>query len=363
MKRALVGTACAAVFFLCFSCSWAVAQPEKGSVNPTRIDLGTVYTGSIIEGSFCQKASGGDPNIPFEIVPPPFVKILKKSQDSAYLSEKSRSLGAADSIEATAIFALDTSKAGKFEGAFQVALGTTKVTIPITATIEPGSPERKRVLITFSPFLAGNAPSPDHFKPWTELAAKQQWDVSLLANDPAKRVFRQIDLTKYDTVFLAGDALSTASAREWKRLNQYVESGGRLVMETSRFWGNSVDLANQFLGDKGLRVRNHESEGDLNKTIVITRENIDASVSPNAVSQLRFMRVTPIEVLNTVDGKVLVKAVGIDEKNVGLVVRARYGKGEVIVTGQPLWWNWIGPQWSKGADNDKMLAWMLTPRK
>lgn len=33
-----------------------------------------------------------------------------------------------------------------------------------------------------------------------------------------------------------------------------------------------------------------------------------------------------------------------------------------IALGQSLWWNWISAEWAKGADNAKLLRWLLVPK-
>ncbi|VTR96519.1 unnamed protein product [Gemmata massiliana] len=54
-------------------------------------------------------------------------------------------------------------------------------------------------------------------------------------------------------------------------------------------------------------------------------------------------------------------AVGFEKAGLGFVATAKVGKGEVTVVGVPLWWLWATGTHGAGADNAKLLRWLLAP--
>lgn len=350
---------------LCFSLAVCLASPvakaksQYEGFNPARLDLGSVYVGSIIEGSFSFRVPGTDPNISFEIGLPKFTRIVKKSQQVVSFGKKTDL--AKTFVEGVATFSILTEMPGDYRGEFFLTLGKSQAKLPISVTVKAQQPGLTRVLVVHSPFQTGNSPDPDFFRPWTDLASKYQLDVSLLVDNQSPFIFRDLDLTKFDTVLVSGEALVGAKKGDWKSANDFVKKGGRLVLETSNFWTGNVENINLFLEEKGMRVRLDETES--RKPLLLAKSHLAPILATNGISSLRFIRVTPIEVTDPSKSHVLVQANSVGEKGDGLIVRTQLGKGEMLVTGQPLWWNWIGPQWAKDSDNAKMLAWMLIAKK
>jgi hypothetical protein len=76
------------------------------------------------------------------------------------------------------------------------------------------------------------------------------------------------------------------------------------------------------------------------------------------VRKLKFLRPSPVAVENFKSGKVLVETHA--DPQVGYVALANHGKGEIIVLGISLWWNWIASPQESGADNVRLLKNLLT---
>jgi hypothetical protein len=341
-----------ALAFVCFSTS-AIAQ-KSGQVQPDSIKFGEVYQGAIVEGSFLVYEAGNDPNIDFEVTAPKFAQVLQKTTRHV----EYRRVG--NFILGVVRFRVDTTKVGETSGDFTVTLGSSKVSVPISATIKPTKGGRSRVLVAESPVNAimgsGNNVT------WTELVRDASLDVNYLSAEPDRPVLRDLDLAKYQCVLLADLGLIFIQPEDVKRLREFAEGGGKVILAANYFRGGSVPKANEILEGSAIRIQDTEGRTGTQR-VTLEESDLSSLLTDAGVKSACFFRASPISVLDPRAGQVLVKAKGVGYESDGFVAVADVGKGQMIAIGQPSWWSWINPKQAAGTDNVGLLRWLLTPPK
>jgi hypothetical protein len=333
------------------------AQPKTGDVQPDRLDIGVVYIGATVEASFMVMEAGNDAKTKLEVAAPKFVKVLDKSVEA-------RDFGPGNNFVCGSIeIAIDTEAAAEFYGEVEVTLGKTKAKLPISATVKARRPGLSRVLIAETPFERYTTKDGAMFKAWTDLVKSSPLDVCYLLTHKDKPVLRDLDLNKFDCVFLPAGALYWATAEDIKKARKYAEGGGRVVVAANAFFVKSVTKANEVLDGYGLAMRDDEARGGVGvKDVILGRDDLDPKLVKSGVTSAHFFRASPAQVTDPKKGQILARAVGVGEAGDGFVALAAVGKGEMIAIGQSLWWNWICEERAKGTDNAKFLRWLLVPR-
>jgi hypothetical protein len=333
----------------------ASTKPKANDVQPDRLPLGTVYTGAIVEGSFLLLETGTDTNIPFSVSAPKFVKV---GRTATYHQE----FGSGnDFICGTVEFAVDTSTSGDLTGEFNVKLGNAAAKIPISVTVKPARQGLPRLLIVETPFECYSTGQGKEFKTWTDLVKDASVDVTYLLVARGKPVLRDLDLGKFNCVLLASTGLTELEPADIKRVREFAEAGGRVVVSANAFFGGTVEKANEVLDGYGIQMRNTEARLGQADDVTLSKVDLDPELVAAGVRSARFFRASPIAVTANKGGRVLVKASGVGEPGDGFVASARAGKGEVVVLGESLWWNWITEKEAKGTDNASLLRYLLIP--
>ena len=318
---------------------------------PHRLSLGTVHVGGTVEAGFLVGASASDPdNVPFKIEPPRFVKVVKASVGRTY---------ALEGVALDVVIALDTSKAGEFDGEIKVTFGAVSAKVPVSIVVKPADPKSLRLLVAGAPFHPYAMYDGNEFRAWTDLVADARWNVDYLMVAKGGPVFRDLDLGKYGTVLLPAHGLFCLTEADIKRVREFVRQGGHLVMTAGKDSG-SVDVANKVLDGSGLKMRDTESTGP-SREVIFDREMIAPELAKEGVGSVRFYRASPIGVSDAGKGRVLVKAAWVGEAGDGFVARAPVGEGHVVVLGSSAWWEWISPAEAKDTDNAKLLRYLLMP--
>jgi hypothetical protein len=217
------------------------------------------------------------------------------------------------------------------------------------------------VLVVETPFDKYSTSDATVFQPWTDLVAKSPLDVSYLLVQKDKPVFRDLDLSKFDCVFVAENGLIHLKESDVKAVRKYAEAGGRVVVAANSFFVGTVKHANAVLADYGIEVQDTETAG-VGKDETIGKDQLHPRLVKDGIESVTFYRASPIRVTDAKRGRVLIPASGVGEPGDAFVASAAAGKGEVIAIGQSLWWNWISESRAKGADNAKLLRWLLVPR-
>jgi len=333
------------------------AQATRGEPQPDSLHIGTVYVGAIAEASLLVFEEGDYPGIPFDVTVPKFVKLRNKSAEIREHGGEQKHF-----VYGSLELAIDTSLPGQFSGDVTVTLGQVAARVPVSVTVQARRPGLRRILIAETPFAKWSTGNGKVFEAWTELVEDSPLDVNYLLVNRVKPVLRDLNLEDFDCVFLAPGALVFATAEDVKRTREYAEKGGRVIVAANAFAIDSVKQANGVLAGYGLEMRNEEGHGPTGSSnVILDNEHVDAQLMQAGLKSLHFFRASPTAVTDQKKARVLVKAVGAGRPGDGFVVSAKAGKGEVIALGQSLWWNWISKQQAQGADNAKLLRWLLAP--
>lgn len=333
----------------------ALAQPKSSDIQPDSLHLGNVYVGATVEASFLLREAGNDPKIKVEVRAPRFVKVRNKSTHVQNYGGPGK-----DFVNAIVEIVLDTKVAGEFKGEVTATLGQTTVKLPVTMTVKERRPGLSPILIAATPFQAYATSDGTHFQAWTDLVNDSTLDVNYLLVQRDKPVLRDLNLRKFVCVLLPPEALCFATAEDIKRVRDYAEKGGWVVVAANHFFQGSVKQANAVLDGYGLQMRDMEA-GFGQDEVFIGKDAFAPEVVKAEVESLRFHRASPIAITDAKKARVLVRAVGVGRPSDGFVVRAEAGKGTVIALGESLWCFWISKEQAKGTDNAKLLRWLLSP--
>jgi hypothetical protein len=328
----------------------ASAQPKSGQVQPDRIALGTVHTGATVEASFMVHERGDDKKIKFEVTPPKLVRVISKSIDKQEYGPGN------DFVRGNVVFAIDTSAAGEVNGDVLVTLGQQSVKLPISAKVKPRRVGLFRLLVVKTPFDRFSTTDGHMFDAWTELVKGAAWDVSYLEITPGKPVLRDLDLSAFDCILLGPDGLFHLSPADLKRVREFAEAGGRVVVSANYFFRGTVKPANSVLAGYGLEMQDAES-GFATGSISLGKGDFDPELVKAGITAAHFFRASPIVVGK--NGRVLAKAVGVGSPADGFVAMAPAGKGEVVAIGESLWCFWISQTRDPSGGNASLLRWLL----
>jgi hypothetical protein len=342
-----------AVLLLLLAAAPAAAQPKTGEVQPDRIDVGTVYTGAVVEASFLVFEAGNNPNLPLAVTAPKFVKVLRTSTHAQQFGPGN------DYICGTVELVIDTKAAGTHKGEVQVTLGATTVKVPVSATVQKRRAGLVRLLVAETAFERYTTGDGKLFRAWTDLAKAASIDPSYLLVTRGKPVLRDLDLRKFDCVLLSGTGLVDLTPADVKKVRAFAEAGGRVVVGANAFYRGTVKGANKVLDGYGLEIRDQEERSGNRDGVTIGKDGIDARAVKAGVASAYFYRASPVAV--TIAGRVVVKAVGVGQPGDGFVAVAKAGKGQVIALGESLWWHWISKEQAKKTDNAKLLRFLLAP--
>jgi hypothetical protein len=227
--------------------------------------------------------------------------------------------------------------------------------------VKPARKGLTRLLIVETPFERYSTDKGEAFKGWTDLVKGASLDVSYLLVTSGEPVLRDLDLGKFDCVLLAGTGLTELQPADIKRVREFAEAGGRVIVSANAFFGGTVEKANEVLDGYGIQMRNKEARLGQADDVTLGKEDLDPDLIKAGVRTARFFRASPVAVTANKTGRVLVKASGVGEPGDGFVTSAVAGKGEMVVLGESLWWNWITEKESKGTDNARLLRFLLVP--
>jgi hypothetical protein len=326
--------------------SQADAQPDDGKCQPDRLTLGTVRVGSTVEASVRVLIRGDDTSgIEAKSSPPPFIRVTQTRMGTQTYGN----LGTF--IYCDVFVSLNTTRAGEFNGKLNVHVGGKQIEIPVTASILEKDPEATRVLLVETPIQRFSTSDASIFEPWLKLVKSAKLDVHYLEVDPALPVLRDLELSDFDVVLLGGTGIYSARDEDFEKLTAFVEAGGRVIVTANYFFRGTVEKANQFVVPLGLKMVDIES--NVENLIELEESDIPRHKLTAGVGKLKFHRPSPVSVEDPRKGTILVET-PIDPQQ-GFVAVSRAGKGDVVVLGTSLWWNWIASAQESGADNARLL--------
>ena len=342
--RTRLGLAALAVFFCTRP---APAQPILDRLQPGKLNVGTIYVSSTVEASVRLLFKGDDPTkLRVATRPPPFMNVTQTNLGT----QNQGNLGTY--IFCDVFVSFETRDPGAFSDSIEVKVGETRVAVPVACEVLEIGPGLTRVLIVDTPFQRFSTMDATAFDPWLALVKSAKLNVSYLESDRETPVLRDIDLSKFDVVLLAGGGVINAHESDYRKLKTFVYYGGRLVVTANAFFRNTVEKANEFVTHYGLRLSDVDSNLiDVNSTGIV-RHPLTAGVRA-----LKFHRASPVVAQAKDRATVLVQAPA--EPEAGFLAVARAGKGEVVVLGESLWWSWMSSQLTSGADNEILLKNLL----
>lgn len=345
-----------ALFALLLFSATSAAQPVSGEVQPDRLDFGTVYHGALLEGSFLVYEAGTDTNIKFEVDAPSTIQIIQKSMDTNEYGPGK------DFVRGTVEFAIKTTQIGEFKEEVKVAMGKTHYKITIQASIKPARNGLKRILIAESALNCYATSHAEDLNDWRAMVNQAFLNISYVNVSRNKSVLRDIDLTKYDTVLLAGTGLCNLNQDDIKKAKAYVQGGGNLILSANYFFRTTVKSANDVLAGTGLEFQDIEARHPDDHRVTLGTKDIDADLQQFGVKSLQFFRGSPITITDKEKGKVLVKTYGVGQPEDAFVAMTKVGKGRILALGTSLWYHWITRNEANGTDNAKLLEWLLVSK-
>lgn len=232
-------------------------------------------------------------------------------------------------------------------------VGIEKYEIPVTVEVVAKDDKALRVLVLETPFDAYSTSDAAIFKSWLDVVNAGNLDVDYRDADRSNSVTAGSHLPEYDSLLLSEGGLISLSEDDVERINQFVTSGGRLIVCANSFFVGTIEKANQLLRPHGLELEDRE----VFRTHTVVEDEIVEDPLTKDVKRLMFRRTSPVKVLKPDQGRILVKAP--DNSETGVIAVTRAGKGEIVVLGQSLWWAWIGQDVNKDFDNALMLLNLL----
>lgn len=340
------------VLVLLFCSSQALAQPVVGDSQPDQLSLGTIRVGATVEASVRIFGAGNDTaGIAVKTQPPRFVRVT----ETRLSTQEYGNLG--KFVVCDVLISLDTTRAGEFTGKIKVQIGEIEVEVPVAASILEQQAGLSRVLIVETPFNRYSTSDASIFDAWLKLVKSAKLDVHYLEVDRALPVLRNLDLSNFDVVLLGGSGIYSAREGDFEKLKAFVNSGGRVIITANHFMMGSVAKANEFIVPFGLRMTDTEPEG-LYPIFEIEDADIVQHKLTAGVGKLRFHRPSPVGVEDEKKGKILIAATPFPDA--GFVAVAQADRGQVVVLGVSLWWNWIASEQESGADNARLLQNLLS---
>jgi hypothetical protein len=277
------------------------------------------------------------------VEPPDFVE-LERSQVEEHVTQ---------GPFAVLSFRLKTRSAGDLHGNLVVhltggAFGQTNVIVPLSVrVISSNAPNPRAVLMVETPYECYSTGDGHDFEPLAALNSR------LAGRNVRVDFCRQLPRSPltYDTILLGGAELAGLDQVKERQMRKFVADGGRLILAANHFFGNTVGNANRQLGSYGMRIINTEAWK-------ITNSPIAPDPLTSGVTNVDFLRPSPITVTDSAQGKVLVATQ--DGLSGYVAVSRQPGRGDVIVLTQSLWWSWIRADPAK-TDNLRLLENLLAP--
>lgn len=339
-----------AALVLLLPTSQVFAQPIVGSTQPDMVSLGTVRVGATVEASVRIFGPGQDTaGVAVKTQPPRFVRVTETRLDTQKFGNVE------PSVVCDVTISLDTSRAGNFSGIIKVQIGDVEVEVPVAANVLEQAAGFTKVLIVETPFNRFSTSDAAIFDPWLEVVKSAKLDVHYLEVDRSRPVLRDLDLSKFDVILLADTGLFFARDGDFAKLREFAAAGGRVIVAANHFMRGSVEKTNEFVVPLGLKMTDVEPDGAA--VWQVEGEQIATHKLTDGVKTLKFHRPSPVAVEDEKRGKILVAAPPYPDA--GFVAVTDVDRGQVVVLGVSLWWNWIASENEAGADNAKLLGKLL----
>ena len=260
-------------------------------------------------------------------------------------------------------FTVEGRRVGEHDTVLRVTSGAQRIDVPLrvqvlaTAARGKKADEQRRVLIVDSPFDYKYTSKFGEFDAWFAVVRENPIDVSYLRHDTDSDVLHGVDILRFHVVMLASDAITQVTDVDISKLRRFLIGGGRLIIAPQVTLRGSVDRTNTIINPLGLTMQNLEpTRGQL---VECADDRLAEHPLLEGIGRVRLTRPSPLKVTDPHCATLLVKADLPDSPEVGWIAAARLGRGEVIVLTQSAWWNWLGDEEHRGADNSKLMRNLL----
>ena len=331
----------------------AFAQPDMKKSQPDQLDFGMTYVGATMEGSFRLYQDGDDASrVHVEVKAPDFVKaeVIEKGSNTY------GRLGSKVHVEVKVV--IDTSSVGNFKGEILATVAGRELAVPVSARVLEPKKDATRLLVIGSPLHSTSTGDGSLFNAWRELVENAELETSCLLVEREKPLLGKLELSRFDVVLLGPGAVFWIKPPEIALLHDYLLQGGRVVVCANRFFSKTPERANAITSPYGLEMADTEDAGG--GAVELAGGQITKHALTNGVERLSFFRASPITTKDPMNAKILVAAPNFEGQ--GLVAVARAGKGEVVLLGQSLWWNWISEKRAGKSQNSRLLQNLLTKK-
>ena len=343
----LTSIAVAFVLLLCPPSSRG--QIVDGKLQPDILSFGQVYVGATAEGSVRVFLDGDDTSgLSMSVKAPEFVRIDHISFSTQKFANNEK---ICCDIEAS----IRTDNAGDLGGFIALKVGDRQIKIPVTAVVLTEDADAPKILVAETPFQKYSTVDSSIFDPWLDLVRDGNFDVHYLSVVGRRPVLRDLDLSSFDVIMLGESGIIGLNDRDFKRIDDYLNSGGRVIVFANAFFRGTVDQANKLLQQYGLQMKDEETGREQR----LRQDQILADDLTTNVEEINVFRASPVEVTDEEAARILVKFS--PDNKAGVVGVARKGQGEVIAVGQSLWWNWLyrHPE----SDNSMLLRNLLSKKR
>lgn len=310
---------------------------QEPSVSPTRVDLGVVRSGAVVEASVRVDWHVEDPGTEAEVDLPATMRPL--GERTWVLRE--------DNVSTEFGFGVVTGKIGRHEEKLAFRLGDRTASVDVTWVVEPVVPGGSRILIADSPFLDDSTSDPATFDAWRGLVERARLDIDYRYSRKNAGAFDAESLQRVDVVVVAESSLVRLSDAEIARLQGFVCGGGRVIVCASRFFQGTVEAANRVCEPFGLQMIDREPPPAARAEL--SGFEIHKHPLTAGVETISFRRLSPTRILDEKLGVPLIEVAVLGADPFVACATTKSG-GEIVTFGASLWWNWL----RRGADNERL---------
>jgi hypothetical protein len=330
---------------VCCLASPVYAQPAGGKCQPDYLPFGTVRTGAVVEGSVRVFEDGDDiAGVGAKVDAPPFIRVKEVTLGT----QRFGSFGT--KVVCDVSLSIDTREKAALSSTMDIHIGARDVKVPMSADVVASNENETNVLVVETPFSKFSTGDAKDFTAWLDLVKSANLNVSYyLVERPPQLVLRHIDLSGFDVILLATEGLCFVQKEDLQRLREFAENGGRVVVAANAFFGNTVERANDLFIPYGMKM----AKTEVYPPARVKTKDIANHPLTIGIRELLFFRASPVALSPKSKGRILVPAIGFPDQGFVAIVPA--AKGDIVVLGQSLWWNWIGPG-ANGSDNPRFLA-------
>lgn len=317
------------------------------SIQPNRISFGVIRAGAIVEAS-CRVTTAPtmSGNVDVQVNAPAFIQTVQKRVELHNWNGWGRPAVCDVNV------LLRTSTVGEFEGTIRILIGDEWFAeIPVTATIVADEPGLHRILMVDGPFNEFSANDASSLEAWREFVRSAKLDANYLAIRNGVPALRELDLSRFNVIVMGESGLLSVNQHDRKRLKDYVDAGGRLMVTTNSEFRGTAEKVNQFLSPYGLMIEDKEIPSKR-FDVVDCLKMADHPFTKN-VGKLTFIGPSVISVNNAKDGLILVDAPRFPGSGYG--VMAKIGQGSIVVLGSSACWTWIVSDNNSGSNNATFL--------